>query len=459
MISTLPIDCLNQIFECLEEDKVTLHSCLLVNRLWCRISVEILWRNIREFEKIRTLIACLPNESKDFLLNNGVTSILISKPPLFNYASFCKVLSIRYLLIEDNEIEILSDNPKNYLITKEILKMFMRQISSLEKMDFSFMEYYYYYYGCYDDFYKNYNFLNFINFPGAKDCLKNLSELKCYSFMNSEFFLQLSKICHNINYLVIIFEETASVGIKDLILSQNNLESISFSRYNSCNESNFDDIFNYFTLTKHSNTLTKLFLSGISPPSIFTKIIFSNFRILLLYFYPVNIDDILTKFLVNNGKNLEELVLLSDSVNSVIKNSINLAIAKYCPKLKSLYTEFKGIEELIMIFDNCQQLESIRNSCHNSLGGKKLLEIVAKYSPKNFHKLNLHHAKLNSKDLESFFISWKDRVSKRPFSFIFDGDGIVINNKIKKLIRKYKALDVINKFEEDEDPEQYINRS
>ncbi|PKB94310.1 hypothetical protein RhiirA5_439089, partial [Rhizophagus irregularis] len=253
----------------------------------------------------------------------------------------------------------------------------------------------------------------------------------------------------------IIFEETASVGIKDLILSQNNLESISFSRYNSCNKSNFDDIFNYFTLTKHSNTLTKLFLSGISPPSIFTKIIFSNFRILLLYFYPVNIDDILTKFLVNNGKNLEELVLLSDSVNSVIKNSINLAIAKYCPKLKSLYTEFKGIEELIMIFDNCQQLESIRNSCHNSLGGKKLLEIVAKYSPKNFHKLNLHHAKLNSKDLESFFMSWKDRVSKRPFSFIFDGDGIVINNKIKKLIRKYKALDVINKFEEDEDPEQY----
>ncbi|GBC23895.2 hypothetical protein GLOIN_2v1784405 [Rhizophagus irregularis DAOM 181602=DAOM 197198] len=396
MISTLPIDCLNQIFECLEEDKVTLHSCLLVNRLLCRISVEILWRNIREFEKIRTLIACLPNESKDFLLNNGVTSIPISKPPLFNYASFCKVLSIRYLLIEDNEIEILSDNPKNYLITKEILKMFMRQISSLEKMDF-----------------------------------------------------------------IIIFEETASVGIKDLILilSQNNLESISFSRYNSCNESNFDDIFNYFTLTKHSNTLTKLFLSGISPPSIFTKIIFSNFRILLLYFYPVNIDDILTKFLVNNGKNLEELVLLSDSVNSVIKNSINLAIAKYCPKLKSLYTEFKGIEELIMIFDNCQQLESIRNSCHNSLGGKKLLEIVAKYSPKNFHKLNLHHAKLNSKDLESFFISWKDRVSKRPFSFIFDGDGIVINNKIKKLIRKYKALDVINKFEEDENPEQYINRS
>ncbi|RGB43320.1 hypothetical protein C1646_749888 [Rhizophagus diaphanus] len=444
MISTLPTDCLNQIFECLEEDKVTLHSCLLVNRLWCRISVEILWRNIWEFEKIRTLIACLPNELKDFLLNNGVTSISISKPPLFNYASFCKVISIRYLLFEDNEI--LSKNQKNYLITKEILKMFMRQISSLKKMDFSFMEYYDDY-ACYDDdFYKNYNFLNFINFPGAKDCLKNLSELKCYSYMNSEFFFQLSKICRNINYLVIIFEKIASVGIKDLILSQNNLKSISFSGCNSCNESNFDDdILNYFTL---SNTLTKLFLSGTSLPSIFTKIMFSNFRILILDFYPVNHVDILTKFLVNNGKNLEELELvLSNCVNSVINNSINLAIAKYCPSLKSLHTEFKRIEELIMIFDNCQQLESIRISSDKSLGGKKLLEIVAKYSPKNFHELNLFHAKLHSKDLESFFISWKDRVSQRPFSFIYDGDGPVNNNKTGKLIKKYKALDVINKFE------------
>ena len=39
-------DCLYEIFEYLEDDKVTLHSCLLVNRLWCEIAVRILWRNI-----------------------------------------------------------------------------------------------------------------------------------------------------------------------------------------------------------------------------------------------------------------------------------------------------------------------------------------------------------------------------------------------------------------------------
>src|SRR5436190_16177000 len=97
----LPDDCLNEIFEILEDDKLTLHSCLLVNRLWCKISVRILWRNIWSFKDtviqpkvmlaiLSTLISCLPNESKKLF---HIISTPISKLPLFSYASFCKVLS------------------------------------------------------------------------------------------------------------------------------------------------------------------------------------------------------------------------------------------------------------------------------------------------------------------------------------------------------------------------------
>ena len=49
-MSQLPADCLNEIFEYLEKDKATLRSCLLVNRLWCEVSVRILWRNIFDFK-------------------------------------------------------------------------------------------------------------------------------------------------------------------------------------------------------------------------------------------------------------------------------------------------------------------------------------------------------------------------------------------------------------------------
>src|SRR2546421_5267307 len=48
------------------------------------------------------------------------------------------------------------------------------------------------------------------------DCLTNLSELSCSSNVHSEFFHQLSKICHNIQSLNIRFKDTVPNGLKDL---------------------------------------------------------------------------------------------------------------------------------------------------------------------------------------------------------------------------------------------------
>src|SRR6266480_7969279 len=101
-MSKLPADCLNGIFEYLEEDGATLRSCLLVNRLWCEVSVRILWKSIRNYS---TLIACLPNESKEILNDNGIiTSTSTSNSPMFNYSSFCKVLSINQLKKEISKL-------------------------------------------------------------------------------------------------------------------------------------------------------------------------------------------------------------------------------------------------------------------------------------------------------------------------------------------------------------------
>lgn len=91
----LPADCLREIFEYLEENKVALHSCLLVNRLWFEVAVRILWRRIWNYDNFITLMSCLPSESKKILRENGINIITpTSKPPMFNYAAFCKDLSI-----------------------------------------------------------------------------------------------------------------------------------------------------------------------------------------------------------------------------------------------------------------------------------------------------------------------------------------------------------------------------
>src|SRR5436853_6759064 len=145
MARLLPADCLNEIFENLEEDKITLHSCLLVNRLWCEISVRILWRDVWKYtvyweyqsdvssQILSTLVSCLSNESKELFYKNGIfITTPTSNPPLFNYASFCKVISIYDI------VRIIDDarNEKNHngLIAQEIVKMLMKQISSLKKL-------------------------------------------------------------------------------------------------------------------------------------------------------------------------------------------------------------------------------------------------------------------------------------------------------------------------------------
>ncbi|CAB4479099.1 unnamed protein product [Rhizophagus irregularis] len=172
-LSTLPTECLHEILRHFENNISTLHSCLLVNRLWCRISVRILWRNVWNYKDniiirehllkvstsiLITLISCLPNDSKEILYKNEISILTptLRRSPLFNYAEFCKVLSIDSLFgmvqkILKNECSVLMD---------EFIKMFVNQISSLEKLT----------YNC------RYNTkFSFTYFPGARD----LSKLCC----------------------------------------------------------------------------------------------------------------------------------------------------------------------------------------------------------------------------------------------------------------------------------------
>src|ERR1044072_7953208 len=219
----LPADCLNEIFEYLEADKVTLRSCLLVNRLWCAVSVRILWRSIRNYH---TLIACLPDESKEILSKNGIVcSTLASKPPMFNYASYCKVLSVSHHAYNEivqpleNQQSVLSQNLKNIII-QEIFKLLMNKISSLKKLVF-----------CWSSLN---NIPKFTSFPGANDCLKDLSELQCYSENDPELLYQLSQICRNLQSLRIEFTKVISNGLADLVSVQRNLKHLDLSHWYVC---------------------------------------------------------------------------------------------------------------------------------------------------------------------------------------------------------------------------------
>ncbi|CAG8635639.1 13802_t:CDS:1 [Funneliformis mosseae] len=470
MTCQLPADCLNEIFEYLAEDKISLRSCLLVNRSWCEVAVRIFWRNIfsiqyylhhREhipFATLGTIIACLPSESKDLLYNiNGiVVPTPTLNPPIFNYLSFVKVLSICTIgqIIEDalKKQHISSSQSlyfSKYLMLQELFKGFMSQISSLKSLDYVSR--------------LDTQYMPFSYFPGAKDCLKDLSAFSCDSNIYPEFCFQMSQICYNIQSLTIEFKNSVSDGLKDLITFQVDLKYLNLKAFE---DKDWREIIP--ALTKHHNNLTKLHINTdidsvsfsfialfenlqelficsdryISDFDKLQHVTFQNLRVLKIPNRQPK-SEFFTKFLENNGQNLVELVL------SDVNKSVKLSISRFCPNLKNLFVLFGKDETNLLkaILDSCQALESIKMWCgHDFLNEKEFLEVIASFSPKNFNELKLYNdtRELFREDMESFLLSWGNRIPHKPLKLFVT--TLELNEEIITTIEKYRKLGVIRKF-------------
>ncbi|GBB98782.1 hypothetical protein RclHR1_03320008 [Rhizophagus clarus] len=465
-MSQLPVDCLNEIFEYLENDKASLHSCLLVNRLWCEVSVRILWRNSWNYNSFNyiTLISCLSDESKEILSNNGIIILnSTSKPPMFDYASFCKVLSVDsvyYLigvLLKSNHIISSSNLYDNILnLSQELLKLFMSQITSLKEL-----------------YFLEVSNANLISYSGAKDCLSNISELHCNSNISPDFFYQLSQICHNISTLNIMFIEDTSIGLKELISVQRNLKHFGITQYD-CKDLSY--IIPSLKENLSDNTLIKLRLNTGTPLLFisnfknlqelelsadfndnfekFDKLQYINFPQLQILKIPYP-GEFLIKFLEINGKYLKE-IYISDS-EGYSDNLLNLSIAKFCLNIRKLSTGFKNdeLETLESVFNNCRYLESIKLWCGDVyLSEKEALEMVIRCSSDNMCEIILYHLfnvrpRLLPVELESLLIEWKNRKPQKSLSLIIvniDDKSLDANDENMKLIDKYIKLGVIKKF-------------
>ncbi|CAG8673240.1 1727_t:CDS:1 [Ambispora leptoticha] len=146
----LPAECLNQILLECHANKVPLYNYLFVSRLWCECVLYFIW--LKPFERkinitfqekrseqlIRTLITCLPYDSKKLLQENGIqlpNNHLESKT-LFNYQDFIRKLDPQlvgwatreWISKSSTTLTIDEDalNRKNYILSKEILKLLIR---------------------------------------------------------------------------------------------------------------------------------------------------------------------------------------------------------------------------------------------------------------------------------------------------------------------------------------------
>ncbi|UZO26920.1 uncharacterized protein OCT59_019132 [Rhizophagus irregularis] len=88
-----------EIIEYFQNDYSTLHSCILVNKLWCRLAIPLLWKNpfsipTGNYNFIEIYLYNLNKYLKEILNEYQIIDSLLTSNTLFNYPSYIKYLNI-----------------------------------------------------------------------------------------------------------------------------------------------------------------------------------------------------------------------------------------------------------------------------------------------------------------------------------------------------------------------------
>ncbi|GBC04122.1 hypothetical protein RclHR1_05520010 [Rhizophagus clarus] len=488
-MSKFTVDCLYVILKELKRDFRSLHSCLLVNRLWCKIVVPILWRNpwkfyefveftkrdqkfLKSFYKI--LILLLPPESKELLINNGINIFPTSfKKPLFNYVYFIKSLNI-YVINQTTQKLIVNESPivkqvtdnsqlnyHKFLFEQEILKLIISQSQGLKHLSLD-----------------NDNIKQFYYLPGAKECLTGLASLTCGLEVDPLIFYGLSQICRNIKKLRIYDCLTENDGLTSLIIAQKNLQ------YFICEFDRFD--YRHFVCKGIGNALVKQAHSlkyfdsfdGVTfHPSIFKN--FVNLRELklgdgsLIRDYDLHLQQAMlpslqyleigwtslytiAKIIQSTKGDLVEIRVIAGQ-NFTKKNTKMYlqSITKNCPKLKMATLFYYGdkdeseIKEFKKLLTTCLFLEHMVLIRYKEHGLKdydnELLDVLGNHAPISLKSIQIQNLCFSPESLVDFFEKWKQR--KIPLSFYYIYDDDIFKNIISEYIRE----GVIKDFKEVDD--------
>ncbi|RGB32958.1 hypothetical protein C1646_743638 [Rhizophagus diaphanus] len=337
------------ILKFLRNDIITLHSCILVNKLWCRLAIPLLWEDPfstpnYNYVFIDIYFNNLNDDLRTKLNKYKIKVKLLPSNTLFNYPSFIKYFKTNKFI---NIIEYWSQrrNPK-------ILQSGLNGIKLIQTL-------------LIETFIKNAKNLHTLEIVVgiSNPYLDNILEIILH---NTDFFHNFKNLklhFHAWTDSIRIIEVPYKNRILQAINSHRNLKKIIFNR--DCS-SYFKSLF----LSNYSNTLNIIILLG------------------------VNLDSINLGKLIEQSNVLESIHMIKCSINTGLDKQI--ANLSKPIKLKSLYMEdILNINSLQLLFQKSgDYLENFGynfdNFCydHDLTLKQQLFELVAKYC-KNIRLLDL----------------------------------------------------------------------
>src|SRR5581483_4685307 len=128
----------------LQDDFTTLHSCVLTNKLWCQLTIPLLWEKPFSLESCHSIIEIylhyLNDDDKTKLNEAGISNELFPLNVSFNYPSFIKYLDMENMdYIIRKWLKTVKKNIEIYnLIFYGLFKIFTENGASLRALAISF---------------------------------------------------------------------------------------------------------------------------------------------------------------------------------------------------------------------------------------------------------------------------------------------------------------------------------
>ncbi|CAG8564231.1 14268_t:CDS:1 [Cetraspora pellucida] len=365
-INLLYIELLKEILENII-DSHHLFSCILVNRIWCRTGVPILWRSPNPSEKsllplVTSYLRCLPEEQIKCLKDENIP-LPNEKTPIFDYPFFLKTLDLK-LINDMSKIWINNSGNKNHIdFLKEIfvayfleqaekisfihlnesartlainqnapnLKRFRKLHISSWKDETSFME-------------KITDHLQLI----SAECVNcKTKSLALASLIQKQKYLQHLKLLYTSN------DDYCSIIFKSLPSQSNSLKKLELHRVNLNTIDSWESCYNLKALEIRNCMGTRDFSSNPWKP------IFPNLQNLIIINYDHNRQffvPFIVKIIEAAAKNLLHFKcsMLGDM------SEIITSIALNCPNIHHLDLQSSSSSQIILILNSCHKLKTLK---------------------------------------------------------------------------------------------------
>ncbi|CAG8536950.1 2841_t:CDS:1 [Diversispora eburnea] len=435
-----------------------LHSSLLVNRYWCKVTIPILWKlplgqeyctNDKKLRKkalcIRTYLSCMNTSSRTLLTQFGLD--LSSSPPqaTFNYPSFTRKFIINNLVnfisLYSQQIIIGYNCTSNYKkstrskkIFREICKLIMNRCSFLDYFELASVP---------EKFSINYSdsINSIFKLPGAPKVFKKLESFifEYYEGSFNELCEPLKLICDNIlNMDLKLSSQDQVQPLARFINVQKRLENLSIvTNYLDCHLLLWGIISQKETLKSlrlesvglnwkssigQFISLQELYIrncglhksESLSFASSFTQL--SSFH----YFHSSNpykySQEFVIKVLETANTNLKNICL---DLHPTITFDTFSAILNYCTKITKLTLYGLSPEQAITIFNNdFNELRRFSFDCRGEeFDANNLLCRMAKNVSESLENIEIRMGIFSADSLRKFFEGWccKGRGGNKKF--------------------------------------------